>query len=151
MAQPTDPLLQQIYHLKRDSPEFREQLNTVLRGQDYEECRKALEMDDLVWFVDYLDGVRYCVALSCSPLKPALSYRFLAIPILSMVFPESVCANSAASAGHTRCSRHLMRFSPSLYRRTPPRSPAEVFAMCTMGLSKVRAFVSNVYGPVRGS
>ena len=150
MAQPTNPLLQQVYHLKRDSPEFREQLNTVLRGQDYEECRKALEMDDLMWFVDYLDGVRCCV-LPFPALRSSQYYRFLAIPILSMVFPESVCANSAVSAGYTQCSRHLMQFSPSLYRRTPPRSPAEVFAMCTMGLSKVRVFVSNVYGPVRGS
>ena len=150
MAQPTNPLLQQVYHLKRDSPEFREQLNTVLRGQDYEECRKALEMDDLVWFVDYLDGVRCCV-LPFPALRSSQHCRFLAIPILSTAFPESVCANSAVSAGYTRCSRHLMRFSPSLYRRTPPRSPAEVFAMCTMGLLKVRAFVSNVYGPVRGN
>ena len=72
MAQPTHPLLQQIYNLKPDSPDFRDQLNTVLHGHGYEECRKVLGKDDVAWFVNYLDEVRCCVALPRSPLKPAL-------------------------------------------------------------------------------
>ena len=57
MARPADPVLQQIHQLDRGSPDFRDQLNAVFRGRDYEDHKKGLVKSDLVWFVDYLDGV----------------------------------------------------------------------------------------------
>ncbi|KAF9643026.1 kinase-like protein [Thelephora ganbajun] len=55
MAPPTHPALQQIYHLDRSSPDFHDQLDNVLHGQEYDQCVPNLEEEDLAWLVNYLD------------------------------------------------------------------------------------------------
>ena len=65
------PTLQQLRRLNKSSPDFHDQLSSVLYGEGYQQCVPTLQDDDLVWLVDYLDNVRRHVALLCSPLKPA--------------------------------------------------------------------------------
>lgn len=55
---PTDPVLQQICRLDRASPDFGEELDRILHGDEYESCRKDLGNGDLRWFIDFLDKVR---------------------------------------------------------------------------------------------
>ena len=58
MSSPTSPALQQLNRLNRSSPEFQDQLNNVIYGEEYRQCVQNLEGDDMVWLVDYLDKVR---------------------------------------------------------------------------------------------
>ena len=71
MASPGSPVLQQLHHLDRSSPDFHDQLWDALYGQEYVRCVPKLKGDDLVWLVDYLDKVRRRAAPPHSPLKPS--------------------------------------------------------------------------------
>ena len=53
---PHDPF-EQLRNLDKTSPQFHEQLNKFLHGDVYQNVFLGLESDDLVWFVEYLDGV----------------------------------------------------------------------------------------------
>ncbi|KAF9643686.1 kinase-like protein [Thelephora ganbajun] len=57
MALPAHLILQQIAQLDRTSPDFYNQLDNTLDGQEYRQCVSDIEHDDLVWLVDYLDEV----------------------------------------------------------------------------------------------
>lgn len=63
--------LQRLRHLDRSSPEFHDRLKNVLYGKDYRGCVPKLQADDLVWLIEYLDKVRYRVAISDPLLKLA--------------------------------------------------------------------------------
>ena len=62
MPPPNPLVLQQLDRLDRSSPEFQDQLYTIFRGEEYSQCVRDLQGDDLVWLVDYLDRVRRRVA-----------------------------------------------------------------------------------------
>jgi len=71
MSSPNHPILQQFPPIDRSSPDFHDQLDKLLCGQEYEQSVPDLQGDNLIWLVDYLDKVRSRVALPHSPLKPA--------------------------------------------------------------------------------
>ena len=70
MPSPNSLVLQQLNRLNRTSPDFPDQFCNIIYGREYAQCAPNLEGDDLVWLVEYLDGVRRRVALLHSPLKP---------------------------------------------------------------------------------
>ena len=53
---PHDPF-EQLRNLDKTSPQFHEQLNNFLHGDVCQSVLSGLESEDLVWFVEYLDGV----------------------------------------------------------------------------------------------
>ena len=57
MTSPTNPILQQLHRLNGSSPDFPQQLEAILRSNEYEQCVPKLQGDDLMWLVDYLDKV----------------------------------------------------------------------------------------------
>ncbi|KAF9645430.1 kinase-like protein [Thelephora ganbajun] len=57
MALPTDPALQQIAQLDRNSPNFQDQLDNALHGQGYLQCVPNINNNDSTWLVNYLDEV----------------------------------------------------------------------------------------------
>ena len=69
MSPPISPTLQRLNSLERSSPDFHDQLRSVLYGKDYVQCVPSLQGDDLAWLVNYLDEVRRRVVLLHSPLK----------------------------------------------------------------------------------
>jgi hypothetical protein len=71
MPSPNSPVLQRLDRLNRSLSGFRDQLRSLLYGEEYKRCVPSLEGDDLVWLIDYLDKVRRRVALSRSPLETA--------------------------------------------------------------------------------
>ena len=71
MSSPSSPALQRLRRLNKSSPGFHDQLYNVLDGKEYVQCVQDLQLDDVVWLVDYLDTVRCHVALSHSPLNLA--------------------------------------------------------------------------------
>ena len=71
MLAPSPPALRKLQSLHPSSSKFQDQLNDLLRGEDYQECVPNLEGDDLVWLVEYLDEVCRPIALPDSPLKLA--------------------------------------------------------------------------------
>ena len=68
-SSPNHPVLQQFHRLDRSSPDFHDQLNEVLRGQEYKQCVPDLQGGDLVRLTDYLDEVRRNFIFPSSPLK----------------------------------------------------------------------------------
>jgi len=71
MSSPSSPALQQLHCLDRSSPDFHDQLCSVLYGEEYKRCAPKLEGDDLVWLLDYLDKVPHPAVIPNSPLKSA--------------------------------------------------------------------------------
>lgn len=72
MALPFCPAaLKQVHNLDKSSPDFPDQLNNVLRGEEYREIRQGREADEMRWLVNYLDQVCHLVAFSHPLLKPA--------------------------------------------------------------------------------
>ena len=69
MSPPSSPPLQQLDRLDKSSPDFHDQLCSVLYGQDYVQCERDLGEGDLIWLIEYLDKVRRHVAVPHSPLK----------------------------------------------------------------------------------
>ena len=71
MSSSGPPVLQQLRHLDRSSPDFHDQLRKVLYGEEYMQCVPNLQGDDLVWLIDYLDKVCHRITSSYSQLKSA--------------------------------------------------------------------------------
>ena len=71
VASPNVLALQYLHRLNASSPKFGDQLCNILYGAEYVNCLPSLGGDNLVWLVDYLDNVRYCIVLTNFPLKPA--------------------------------------------------------------------------------
>ena len=88
MTLPTHPALQQIHLLDRSSPDFDSQLDGLLHGQAYEDCVQSLEAGDLMWLINYLDNVRYCVLFSTIP---SLQHRPSIVSNLPALLPANVC------------------------------------------------------------
>jgi hypothetical protein len=74
MSSSAPPPLQQLSRLDRASSEFPQQLDNVLRGQEYKQCVLNLQGDDLTWLVNYLDEV-------CRPVDPPPGTRLLNCPV----------------------------------------------------------------------
>jgi hypothetical protein len=71
MPSPNSPILQQLDRLNGSLSGFQDQLYDLLYGEEYAQCVRNLQGDDLVWLVNCLDRVRPRVAVPRSPLKPA--------------------------------------------------------------------------------
>ena len=69
MSPPSSPALQQLNRLERASPDFHDQLYSVLYGEEYVQCEQTLEGDDLMWLIEYLNKVCCHVTPLHSPLK----------------------------------------------------------------------------------
>ena len=63
MATPSSPTLQKLHPLDTSSHDFHKNLSSILSGEEYAQCKKGLEPDDLQWLVDYLDEVRRRIIL----------------------------------------------------------------------------------------
>ena len=66
---PLNPTLQRFHNLNKSSLDFHDQLCDVLYGEKYCQCVQNLQGGDLVWLIEYLDKVRYRVALPHSPFR----------------------------------------------------------------------------------
>jgi hypothetical protein len=65
---PSHEVLQELDRLERSSPNFPDQLASLLSRenfQDWDVC-KSLREEDAVWLIEYLDNV--CVRFTVSPL-----------------------------------------------------------------------------------
>jgi len=51
--------LKPLHDLNRTSPQFHNQLIDFLRGKEYRDAVPSLQIEDLAWLIEYLDGVRY--------------------------------------------------------------------------------------------
>ena len=72
MSSSTSSTSRGLGRLGRSSFDFHDRLMDALYGDEYfVGCLQDIEADDLAWLVDYLDEVRYCLALSPSLLKLA--------------------------------------------------------------------------------
>jgi hypothetical protein len=69
MPSPNSPVLQQLDYLNGSLPGFHDRLYGLLYGEEYVQCTRNLQGDDLVWLVNYLDKVRRRVAVPHSPLN----------------------------------------------------------------------------------
>ena len=83
--------LQQLHYLDRSSPNFHDQLTSVLSGENYKQFVQNLRGNDLVLLVDYLDKVCCHVVLPRSPLESAQALDIL----------------DPASSGFWKCLREL--------------------------------------------
>jgi len=107
MSSPSPPVLQQLYRLNGSSSGFHDQLSNVLYGKEYIQCLPNLEGDDLVWLVEYLDKVRFRVAL---PALRSSQRRHSMVLILPAPPPGSVYANSEVYAAPARYFQRRTRF-----------------------------------------
>ena len=71
MPSPNSPVLQQLDRFDGSLPGFHNQLYGLLYGEEYVQCVRNLQEDDLVWLVNYLDRVRRRAAVLHSPLRTA--------------------------------------------------------------------------------
>ena len=143
MSSPCSPALQKLDLLNRPSPDFHDQLNNILHGEDYRQCALNLQGDDLVWLVDYLDEVRRHVDLPHSTLSQR---RHSTVSIPQVLFPRSVYVNSEAYVAIEGYSqrRTLVRLTSSAL--VPTRLLRVVMVMCTKDPSMAQGFASNVCG-----
>ena len=128
MSSPTSAVLRQLNHLNRSSPEFHDQLSNALYGEEYQQCVRNLQNDDLAWLVEYLDKVR-----RSRPKFPALHSsrrRLSTASILPVRLPGNAYANSGPDAVLWDNSQHRTRFLPTLVSAAI-HSPQEVMVMCT--------------------
>lgn len=49
--------LQLLHNLDKASPLFHKQISEFLRGKEYRDAVPNLKGEDLMWLVEYLDGV----------------------------------------------------------------------------------------------
>lgn len=93
MDSPTDPVLQQIFRLDRSSPDFGEELDSILHGEKYEDCRRDLGKGDLKWFIDYLDKALDSLDPFCSASRKCLR-ELRNICGTHVILPASYCISS---------------------------------------------------------
>ena len=129
------PALQRLYRLDASSPDFQDQLDDLLRENEYQECVPALQSDDLMRLVDYLDNVRLRVAL---PTLHSSWHRLSIASILPVWLPKSHYMNSEAYAAIARYSQHGTSFR--LISKSIPARPSPVIAICARGPSTVQRF-----------
>jgi hypothetical protein len=66
MHLPSHPTLQKLNNLDKSLSEFHDQLSNLLYGEEYAQCKKNLQDDELVWLVDSLDDVCFRIVLPYS-------------------------------------------------------------------------------------
>jgi len=127
------PVLQQLHRLDRSSPEFHDQLNSVLCGEEYRQCGPNVHGDSLAWLVDYMDKVLCHVALPYSPPKSFLGSRW------SRSFQCSFSEVSVRTQKHMRHQRDtpdiIRTFGLHSWRREPPLYTGG-FRRCVRGDSR---------------
>ncbi|KAF9642915.1 hypothetical protein BDM02DRAFT_1816935 [Thelephora ganbajun] len=101
MASPSSPALRRLHRLDASSPNFHDQLNNVLYGEEYVQCVSDLMNDDLVWLVDYLDNTLDRVGLSILVSRKCL--REL----------RSICGTTAMLPTSYTLSTDLLKIDPS--------------------------------------
>ena len=135
MTPRNSPVLQRLYKLDASSPDFQDQLYDLLREHEFQECVPALQGDDLMQLVDYLDEVRLRVAL---PTLRSSRHRLSIVSILPVWLPKSHCMNSEPYAAIARYSQHGTTFR--LTSKSIPALPPPVIVICARGPSKVQRF-----------
>ncbi|KAF9643683.1 kinase-like protein, partial [Thelephora ganbajun] len=88
MAPPTHPTLRRLHGLDTSSPDFRDQLDKALHGQEYRRCVSNIEGDGLKWLVNYLDEVLGRLDLS-SPVSRKCLRELRNICSTSTILPTS--------------------------------------------------------------
>jgi len=63
-------ILQELDRLDKSSPEFPDQLTSLLYKEGYKNCIPELQDEDVVWLVEYLDKVRIPIALCFLSAQP---------------------------------------------------------------------------------
>ena len=58
MSTPNLNPLEQLLRLNTSSPEFNDQVNDILRGEEYKQWAERVAGAEVVELVDFLDGVR---------------------------------------------------------------------------------------------
>ena len=68
IREPSHEVLQQLNSLERSSPDFPDQLISLLSREDYKDLASVdgAQSEDRVWFIEYLDNV--CVHFTVSTL-----------------------------------------------------------------------------------
>ena len=130
MSSPHSTTLRQLRHLDESSPNFHDQLTSVLSGEKYEQSVPNLQNNDLVFLVDYLDKVRRHVAL---PTLRLSQYRPLIFSIPQVPDSRNVYASLEKYVAPGRYCR-----PPTLFRLQSLISvitllPRGVQVMYTMG------------------
>ena len=70
-----DPYIKQFSELDKSSPQFPDQLNTLLDVEEYRDRISKISDEDAVWLVGYLDGVRTPVSMRISLSKVGVGFR----------------------------------------------------------------------------
>jgi len=55
---PLPDILLQFDRLDKNSPQFQDQLTSLLHNEEFKDCIPELRDEDVVWLVEYLDKVR---------------------------------------------------------------------------------------------
>ena len=92
-----------------DKP-FEDQLDSILSWKEYQECVPALDKDDLVWLINYLDKV--CLHVAFPTLRLSQSRHSLAL-IFPVLLLRSVDGNLEVFVATGRCSQNRMSFRPT--------------------------------------
>ena len=137
-------LLQQLRDLDDSSLEYHDQLVNIVYGEEYRQCVGALQGDNLVELVDYLDKVRCRVAL----LRLYLSKRRPSIfSILQVTVSGNVYLNSETYAAPGRYYQpHTSSHLQSSVSKVADLLPRAVPGISSKGPSTVQVFVSNASG-----
>jgi len=116
VSSPSPSALQQLHRLDGAVSGFRDQLNNILCGEEYQRCVTNLQGEDSAWLVDYLDKVRRPVVLPHSPLKPAQALGGLEPS--SAAFRKclrelrSICGTKGILPTSYTISSHLLNINP---------------------------------------
>ena len=103
----SSPTLRQLRRLDGSSSDFTDKLYDILCGPGYVECETNFAQDDAVWLADYLDNVRYRVAVPCSSLRQ--------LQALGYIDPSSPASRKCLSALRKVCgTREILPTSYTL-------------------------------------
>lgn len=88
-------IVQQFKQLNRSSPQFPDQLTSLLYGKEYKECIPKLQDQEVVWLVEYLDAVclYFSRGLFCAFLN---ANRFWIL--LGLILPVLPSGNACVSS-----------------------------------------------------
>jgi hypothetical protein len=143
MPPPILPILQQLDRLSASSPGFQDQLSNILHGEEYFQCVRDLQGDDLVRLVDCLDKVCRRIAL---PTLRSSQRRLLMASIPPLPLPKRASVSSEGYAALGGYSQHRTSFHLTFSMLVPSHSPRGVTVICSREPSVVRGFALHVFG-----
>ena len=84
--------LQQLHFLDKASPQFHEQLSSLLHGNAFQSAFLNLQSESLAWLVEYLDSVRLKTTLLHLFVQPRLSFSLI-FPIIQPPYSWNLCTD----------------------------------------------------------